>query len=214
MSIPATDSNVPSQGTDTTFYTKTCNLFTLVNTKIKSLTSHIFGNNQLDVQVVKERLIYDWNRKNVQTGHEVSEENRSKYSHISEKAAEFLVKYKLPHPDRYDIQDQSFSVRWQIDKANLAHIPMHDFPEGYLVVENLQTGENETSTNIWIAGHYTPGTQMIQDSYRDRREDWWVSVPAQYAPVQNWVNGHWDNSVTKMPIYDKFVGYNVFVLRR
>lgn len=162
-----------------------------------------------------KHLIDDANRKNARAIDEINRKNseilqKSKNAYIDQKYNEFLEKYKFPSVDRYNRQDQGFSVRWPIEKTYGS--PLTELPEGKLVVENLKTGVIETHTNVWIEGYYTTEMRLAQEGYwkyygNDNRQ--WI--PSKYTYVQEWHNGHWADSVSKTPIYDKFVGYDVAV---
>lgn len=167
------------------------------------------------VQEQNDRLIHEINTKNSQTIDDINSQNRaliaeSQTTYIDQTSREFLEKYRLPNPDRYNRGDQNFSVRWQLEKFQEVDFPMHDLPEGNLVIEHLQTGIIETKTDVWIEGYYTNIKMEIQDSVFYVNEfGRIVHIPAVYQYVPTWTPGRWDVAVTRTPIFDKFVGYNV-----
>lgn len=172
-----------------------------------------------NVQVVKDQnnqLIRDVNAKNAHAIDEINRKNadilkNSKNAYIDQKSSEFFDKYKFPSADKYSKNDQGFSVRWPIEKAYGSNLPMTDIPEGKFVVESLQTGVSETHTNVWIDGFYTPEMRLVQTDHWINIDNQLQYIPAKYEYVQQWHHGHWADSVTTTPIYEKFVGYNVAV---
>lgn len=161
------------------------------------------------------RRINDVNTRNARTIDDIKRQNQaliaeSKSSYIDQTYREFLEKHNLPYPDRYNKGDQTFSVRWQMERVQNGDFPMHDLPEGMFTLEDLQTGVIETQKDVWIEGYYTNVKVEMQACRFIRHESGTIDyIPAVYQYVPSWTPGHWDVAVTKSPIYNKFVGFNI-----
>lgn len=143
------------------------------------------------------------NKENQQAQNAVNSQNQkaitdSKMNHTNHAKDEFLNKYQLPNPEKYDNHVNSFTVRWRPGRTD---IDIKELPEGALIRENLQTGVQTIRKTVvtpghyqtvYVSGYYNSADQFIDGSYR------WV-----------WVDEHLAEEITKIPIYEQFFGYRV-----
>lgn len=123
----------------------------------------------------------------------------SKNNYIDTEKNNFLNKYELPKPEEYDNELNSFTVRWRPGRADVS---IKDLPEGELVRENIQTGVQRVTKDIWCDGHYNK--VFGQGYYNDFNI--WIEEEGFHDV---WISGHSETIAINIPIYEEFFGYRV-----
>lgn len=101
-----------------------------------------------------------------------------------EQARDFLEKYDYPTAEKYWRSGDNFSVAWRVERGLDGRFATHDLPDAKFFIRDLQTSTQYVTSYVWVDGYhdYATGT---------------------------YVSGHFTTVTTAVPVYERFLGYEL-----